>query len=87
MTADAGKPVCPHCGSAQAQKLVSRFSRGRTEDDRIDEMADRLEAMGEPESPSQMREMVREMGRALDEDGADDLEEIFEADMDASDCP
>ena len=28
-----------------------------------------------------MRKMMREMGKALDEDAADELEEVFEADM------
>ena len=28
-----------------------------------------------------MRRMVREMGKAMDEDAADDMEEMFEADM------
>lgn len=51
---------------------------GRDEDARIDEIADRLEAMGEPESPSAMRAMMREMGAALDEGIPDEMEEIFE---------
>jgi putative FmdB family regulatory protein len=72
---------CVHCGSTRTRKLVSRFQRGRTEDDRIDELADRMEAMGEPDSPSQMREMMKEMGRAMDEDASDEMEELFEADM------
>ena len=74
--------TCTHCGSAGLTKLVSRFRRGRTEDDRVDEMADRLETMGEPDSPSDMREMVKEMGRAMDDDYSDDMEELFESDMD-----
>jgi len=73
--------VCPSCGSLTAEKLVSRFMRGRTEDDRIDDMADRLEQYGEPDSPAEMRSMVREMGKAVDEDMADDMEAMFEADM------
>jgi len=72
---------CPHCGSAKTTKLVSRFARYRSEDDRIDEIADRMELMGEPDSPSQMREIVREMGKAMDEDTSDEMEEMFEADI------
>ena len=37
--------------------------------------------MGEPDSPAQMREMMREMGHAMDEDASDEMEEMFEADM------
>ncbi len=82
MTADSDEEVCPHCGARELSKLVSRFKKGRTEDERVDAMADRLEEMGEPESPSQIREMVREMGKAMDDDMGDDMEEMFEADMD-----
>jgi len=76
---DDGK--CPNCGSEKTEKLVSRFARYRSEDDRVDQMADQLDHMGEPDSPSAMREMVREMGKAMDEDMSDEMEEMFEADM------
>lgn len=59
---------------------MSRFMRGRSEEDRLDEVADRLETMGEPDSGSEMREVVREMGKALDEDMGDEMEEMFEMD-------
>jgi len=81
MTAEPDDEKCPHCGSLETTKLVSRFARYRNEDDRVDELADRLETMGEPDSPAQMREMMREMGRAMDEDASAEMEEMFEADM------
>lgn len=81
MVAAADDTRCPKCGSDQTDKLVSRFARFRSEDDRIDALADRFETMGEPDSPSEMREMVRELGKAMDEDVADEMEELFEADM------
>jgi putative FmdB family regulatory protein len=81
MTAEPDDERCPHCQGTNTRRLVSRFSRLRTEDDRVDEMADQLETMGEPDSPRQMREMVKEMGKAMDEDISDEMEEMFEADM------
>ncbi len=81
MTADTSPSKCPNCGSERNAKLVSRFARYRNEDDRVDAMADQLDMMGEPDSPTAMREMVREMGKAMDEDMSDDMEEMFEADM------
>lgn len=81
MTAEADTEACPKCGSKRTEKQVSRFARFRTEDDRIDEMADQLEAVGEPESPTQMRQIMREMGKAMDEDMGDEMEELFESDM------
>lgn len=81
MTAEADDTRCPNCGAIDADKLVSRFARYRNEDDRIDEVADQLELMGEPDSPSAMREMVRSMGKAMDEDVSDEMEEMLEADL------
>jgi putative FmdB family regulatory protein len=34
-------PPCPHCGAQQAQRLVSRVARLRTEDQLLDDLADR----------------------------------------------
>lgn len=81
VVAEPDDEKCPVCGSLETQKLVSRFARYRSEDDRIDELADRMEGMGEPDSPAEMRSMMREMGKALDEDSSDEMEELFEQDM------
>jgi|GEM_PF-610049 len=80
MTAEPDDERCPHCGGHNATRLVSRFMHGRTEDDRLDELADRMETMGEPDSEREMRAMVKEMGKAMDEDLSDEMEEMFDAD-------
>ena len=85
MTAEPDDERCPHCGSTNVRKLVSRFARYRNEDGRVEEIADRLDAMDDPDSPSEMREMAREMGKALDEDVSDEMEELFEADLEGGD--
>lgn len=77
--------VCPHCGSRKVERLVSRFRRGRTEDDRLDELADRFETMDEPGSSAETRAALREVGKAMDEDFSDEMEEIYEADMESPD--
>lgn len=79
MTAQPDDERCPHCGSSDARRLVSRFARRRSEDDRLDELADRLETMGEPDSEREMRSLVKEMGKAMDEDLSDEMEEMFDA--------
>ena len=81
MTAEPDDEKCSHCGSTNVSKLVSRFARYRNEDDRIDALADRLETMGDPDSPAEMRSMMREMGKAMDDDVSDEMEELFEQDM------
>lgn len=59
---------CPNCGSAEVKRLISRFVRGRTEDQRIDELSDRLESMENPDDPRQVEEFMREAASAMDED-------------------
>jgi len=86
MTAQPDEVKCPACGSLQAQKLVSRFARYRNEDDRIDELADKFENMADVDDHSAMRSMVRDLGKAMDEDVSDEMEELFEADL-AGDIP
>ena len=87
MTAEPDDTRCPSCGSTDADKLVSRFSRYRNEDDRIDEVADQLEMMGEPDSPAAMRELVKSMGKAMDDDTSDEMEEMLEADLESEEAP
>lgn len=81
MTSEPDATECTHCGGQPLHKVVSRVARFRVEDDRIDELADRFERLGEPESPTEMRELVREMGKAMDDDMADEMEEMFESDI------
>lgn len=81
MVSGAEDTACPNCKSTDTTKLVSKFARYRSEDDRIDAMADRLEFMDEPDSGAEMRRVVRELGKAADDDASDEMEEMFEADM------
>lgn len=78
VVAGSDEVKCPKCGSPDAAKLISRFARYRNEDDRIEDLADRFDSMGEPGSASQLRDTVREMGKAMDEDMADEMEEMME---------
>ncbi|MCU0315016.1 MAG: zinc ribbon domain-containing protein [Fimbriimonadaceae bacterium] len=73
--------VCPSCGSKEIRRLVSRFRRGRSEDTRIDEIADNLEHRSDPETSAEMRGLMRELGKAMDDDLSDEMEEMFETDM------
>ena len=77
MIARPDEEVCPHCGSTDLRRLVSRFRRGRTEDQRLDDLADRLDG-AEPGGYREAREAVKEMGRALDDDASEEMEEMFE---------
>jgi putative FmdB family regulatory protein len=71
---------CSACGSARVTRLISRFARARSEDDRLIELADRFETFGEPDSPHAVREALRDAGKAMDEDLSDELIEAYEED-------
>lgn len=71
--------ACPRCGSRKVARLPSRVQRARSEDERLDDLADRVERLGEPESYREMRKQVREAGEAMDDSAADEMEEMFEA--------
>ena len=79
--AGASPPACPRCGSADLNKLVSRFAKVRSEDDALDALADEAEYGDIENDPKAMRKWVREMGRAMDEDLDDDFEEAMEEEM------
>lgn len=58
----------------------------RSEDDRFAEISDRLDR-GEPETSAEMRSLVKEMGRAGDEEASDELEEMLEMDLEGKGEP
>ena len=78
---DTDATGCPNCGSEKIRRLISRISKVRSEDARLDELADKVEGMGEPGSYREMRDVVREAGAAMDEDVSDEMEEMFESDL------
>ncbi|MEN3002279.1 MAG: zinc ribbon domain-containing protein [Armatimonadota bacterium] len=71
---------CPHCGAAESRRLVSRVARLRTEDQMLDDLADRMEMMGDPDDPRTMRTFLREMSAAMDEDPTE-MEALFEEEL------
>jgi putative FmdB family regulatory protein len=79
---DNADAACPRRGSADLRKLISRVARGRSDDERMDAMADRLE-MRDLDDPREMRRLAREMGREIGaetgEDMSGEMEEMIEA--------
>ena len=75
-------PRCPACQSTDLRKLISRVTRGRTDDARMESLADKLENQDFDDSHELRRfarEMGREMGAESGEDLSDEMEELIEA--------
>jgi Ca2+-binding EF-hand superfamily protein len=62
-------------------KVVSSFRRGRTEDEKIEEISDRFASLSDDTSGTELEGMMREVGKALDEDVGEELVEMFQDDM------
>jgi len=60
--------------------LVSRVARLRTEDQMLDDLADRMEFSGDPDDPRTMHQFMREMSSAMDED-PHEMEAMFEEEL------
>jgi putative FmdB family regulatory protein len=80
--ADNCEPRCPRCDSAELSKLMSRFARGRSEDERFEALAERMETK-DLDDASSLRQFAREMGREMSaetgEDISDEMESLIEA--------
>jgi putative FmdB family regulatory protein len=84
VVADNDEPTCPRCQSRDLQKLMSRFRRGRSEDERMEAVAERMETK-DLDDPQVARRFAREMGREMEgetgESFSDELEELMNEEM------
>ena len=76
--ADNEAARCPRCASTDLKKLMSRFGRGRSDDDRMDAMAEKLESC-DLDDAAQARRFAREMGREMGQESGEDLSDEIEA--------
>jgi len=76
------KPLaCPRCAGTKLTKQVSRFARVRSEEEALDSLTDETKYGDIENDPKAMRDWVRDMGKAMDEDMGDDLEQALEEEM------
>jgi len=77
---DVSEPVCPSCGSASMAKLVSRVYALRSEEDRLEALADPSSLSGiDEDDPKSVASWARKMGSELGEDLGDDFDEMADA--------
>ena len=72
-------PVCDRCGSRDLTRLMSRFAMVRSEESRLDDLADPSSLSGLDENdPKSMARWMRKMGKELGEDAGDDFDEMVD---------
>ena len=73
------EPRCDHCGSRELVRLMSRFAMVRSEDSRLDDLADpsSLEGLDEND-PKSMARWMRKMGKELGEDAGENFDQMVD---------
>ena len=76
---DPTPPVCPRCGGTQLRRLMSRFATVRSEEDRLDSLADPSSLGGlDEDDPKSVAKWMKRMGNEMGEDLGDDVDEALE---------
>jgi putative FmdB family regulatory protein len=73
---------CTHCGSADLERLWSRFASPKSEEARMEAMADPSALGGLDENdPQSVARFMKKMGREMGEDVDGDIEQAMEEEM------
>jgi putative FmdB family regulatory protein len=85
--AAAENAACPHCGSHDLARLVTRFAVGRSEESRLDDLTDAA-AFGDLDEsdPRSVARWARRMGDEFGEDLGGDFGEMVDQ-MEAGEMP
>jgi putative FmdB family regulatory protein len=79
------EPKCKKCGSANMEKLVSRVAIFRSEESRIENLADPSNLAGLDENdPKSVARWMKKMGKEMGEDTGEDFEQDIDQAMEDS---
>ena len=81
-------PACRKCGSRDVVKLVSRVSISRSEESRMESLADPSKLAGVDENdPKSLARWMKRMGKEMGEEMGEDLDESIDEAMEQSEGP
>lgn len=81
VVAGASAPKCPRCGGEDLTKLISRFARLRSDDEKIDALAEEADGM-DMDDPRAVRRLAREMAGEMEADvPGEAFEEMLEEEI------
>ena len=73
------QPVCKFCRSDDLEQLYSRFSSPKSEEQRLDSLADPASLSGLDENdPASVARWMKKMGKEMGEDIGEDFDQIAE---------
>jgi putative FmdB family regulatory protein len=77
--------ACPKCKSRNLKKLISLFSRVKSEESRLEALTDPSSLSGVDENdPKSIAKWAKKMGKELGEDMGDDLDELIDGDLETT---
>jgi putative FmdB family regulatory protein len=78
----APPPACPRCGSAALSRLMSRFATVKSEEARLDALAD-SSSLGDLDEndPSSVARFMKKMGKEFGDDLGEDFDEAVDEAM------
>jgi putative FmdB family regulatory protein len=73
------QPACKHCQSTKVERLMSRFAAPKSEDARLESLADPSHFGNVDENdPQSMARFMKKMGKEMGEDFGDEFDEAVE---------
>jgi putative FmdB family regulatory protein len=74
-----GRPKCPHCGSEKLERIMSRFRTPRSEESRMERLADPSSFSGvDEDDPSSVAKWAKKMGRELGDEAGQGFDEMVD---------
>ena len=76
-----GTPACPRCEGTNLERLMSRFAVVRSEEDRLDDLADDAGGLGDldEDDPKAAAKFLRKMKGEMWEEAGEDFDEAVNA--------
>jgi putative FmdB family regulatory protein len=79
LTPAAFQPVCKYCKGTELEQLFSRFSSPKSEEQRMESLADPASLGGLDENdPASVARWMKKMGKEMGEDVGEDFDQIAE---------
>jgi len=70
--------LCPHCTSGQVQRRIGRIRIAKSEESRMDDLADTTDLEGLENDPQALGRMMRKMGNEMGEEVGPEFDEVVD---------
>ena len=76
------RPVCPYCGGKKLRRVFSRFAMVRSEEDRLERLADPSKWGGiDKNDPKSVVRWAKRMGKEMGEEMGEDFDRMLEEEL------